>query len=396
MKEPVPSRWYRGLPLSGPIHKREVTGSMRDYNTTVVGLDVHKATIVAAVLRPDEERVSWTTKIENDPGQVRKLVQRLQSRGALQFVYEAGPCGYQVHRELTALGQPCTIIAPGLTPTKPGDKVKTDRRDAEKLAKLHRAGELTAIRVPTREEEAARDLTRARETTVADRLRARHRVLKFLLRQGRVWSGGTPWGTKHLKWLDEQRFELEFLQQTYEAYLRALSEVNARLATLNQQVEDMAQIDSFRVIVRNLRCLRGIDTLTALTIAAETHDLRRFVSARALMGYTGLVSSEDSSGETVRRGRITKVGNAHLRRVLVEAAWAYSRGAGTGTKLRARRKDCPADVVAIAQKAQTRLSRKYSRMVGKGKCHQKAVVAVARELTGFVWAIGQVSSEVKA
>ena len=384
------------MPLTGPIHKREVTGSMHDYNTTVVGLDVHKATIVAAVLRPDEERVSWTTKIANDPEQVRKLVQRLQARGVLQFVYEAGPCGYQVHRELTALGQPCTIIAPGLTPTKPGDKVKTDRRDAEKLAVLHRARQLTAIRVPTREEEAARDLTRARESTVADRLRARHRVGKFLLRQGRVWAEGTTWGTKHLKWLDEQRFEFDFSQRTYEAYLRALSEADGRLATLNQQVEDMAQMDAHRTIVRHLRCLKGIDTLTALTIAAETHDLKRFVSARALMGYTGLVSSEESSGDTVRRGRITKVGNAHLRRVLVEAAWTYHRGAATGTKLRERRKGCPAEVVAIAQKAQERLSRKYNRMVGKGKCHQKAVVAVARELAGFVWAIGQISAEVKA
>lgn len=369
---------------------------MRDYNTTVVGLDVHKATIVAAVLKPDEERVSWTTKIENAPAQVRKLVERLQNRGPLQFVYEAGPCGYQVHRELNALGQSCTVIAPGMTPTKPGDRVKTDRRDAEKLATLHRAGQLTAIRVPTREEEAGRDLTRARESTVADRLRARHRIGKFLLRQGRIWGEGTPWGYKHKKWLDGQSFELDFLQRTYEAYLRALSEADARLTTLNQQVEDMAQMDSYRDIVRNLRCLRGVETLTALTIAAETQDLRRFTSARALMGYTGMVSSEDSSGDSVRRGRITKVGNAHLRRVLVEAAWAYTRAATTGTKLRERRAGASPEVLAIAQKAQARLFRKYSRMVGRGKCPQKAIVAVARELTGFIWAIGQVSAEVRA
>ena len=369
---------------------------MNDYNTTVVGLDVHKASIVAAVLRPDEERVSWTTTIENEPVQIRKLVQRLQNRGALQFVYEAGPCGYQVHRELTALGQPCTIIAPSMTPRKPGDKVKTDRRDAEKLATLHRARQLTAIRVPTREEEAGRDLTRARESTVADRLRARNRVGKFLLRQGRIWCGGTAWGSRHREWLEGQRFEFEFHQRTHEAYLRALSEADARLATLNQQVEDMAQTEAYRVIVRNLRCLRGVETLTALTIAAETQDLRRFSSARALMGYTGMVSSENSSGESVRRGRITRVGNAHLRRVLVEAAWAYSRNAVTGAKAQARRIDCPAEVVAIAQKAQVRLFRKYKRMTGRGKCPQKAIVAVARELTGFVWAIGQVSAEVKA
>lgn len=369
---------------------------MRDYNTTVVGLDVHKATIVAAVLRPDEDRASWTTKIENAPQQIRKLVERLRGRGTLQFVYEAGPCGYQVHRELTALGEQCTIIAPGMTPTKPGDRVKTDRRDAEKLASLHRARQLTAIRVPTREEEAGRDLTRARETALVDRLRSRHRVGKFLLRQGRVWVGATAWGVKHRKWLDGQHFELQFLQRTYEAYLRAMAEADARLATLSEQVEDMAQMSAYRTVVRNLRCLKGVETLTALTIAAETQELRRFESARALMGFTGMVSKEDSSGPSVRRGAITKVGNAHLRRVLVEAAWAYCRGAATGTKLRERRNGCPAAVVAIAQKAQVRLSRKYSRMVSRGKCPQKAAVAVARELTGFVWAIGQVGEEVKA
>lgn len=368
---------------------------MFDYTKTVVGLDVHKESIVAAVLPPDSDRVALATKFENTPGALKTFVERLRSRGALTFVYEAGPCGYQVHRDLTAQGQECVIIAPGLIPKKPGDKVKTDRRDAEKLAQLHRAGQLTAVRVPTRAEEADRDLLRAREDVLAERLRARHRLSKFLLRQGLAWRSGCAWTKRHREWLMGLRFDLESHARTFEVYLRGLEEVEARLEALDRQVLALADNGAWKAVVANLRCLKGVDTLSALTMAVETSDFRRFASAVEFMGYTGLVSREHSSGESVRRYRITKVGNAHLRRVLVEAAWAYSQRDYTGPTLTKRRGTGSQEAVATARRAQERLCGKFRKMIGKGKPRQKAIVAVARELAGFVWHIGRVSQDTK-
>lgn len=362
---------------------------MNTHGSTVVGLDVHKQTVVAAVLPPGADRTRETVTMENTPKAVERLVARLAARGPVAFVYEAGPCGYEVQRQLTALGQPCAVVAPALTPVRPGDRVKTDRRDAEKLARLYRAGELTTIRVPTRAEEAARDVVRVREDVLADRLRARHRLAKFLLRQGRVYRETKAWGVAHRAWLRTQRFEWPTLQHTFEAYLQALEEVEARLAALNQQVTDLAQQVPYRIPVQYLRCLKGIDTLSAVTIAVEAQEFRRFDRARAFMSYTGAVSAERSSGGTVRRGSITKVGNAHLRRVLVEAAWSYRHGTGVSHELSERRKGCPAEVVRIAKKAQARLYRTFWRLTSRTKPSQVAVVAVARELAGFVWAIAQ-------
>lgn len=281
------------------------------------------------------------------------------------------------------------VVAPTLTPVRPGDRVKTDRRDAEKLARLYRAGELTPIRVPTRTEEAARDLVRGREDILEDRLRARHRLGKFLLRHGRVYHETKAWGVRHRVWLRAQRFEWTSLAQTFDAYLRALEEVEARLEIVNQQILDLAQQEPYRLPVQYLRCLKGIDTLSALTLVVETQDFRRFGHAPAYMGLSGLVSSERSSGERVRRGGITKTGNAHLRRILVEAAWAYRQRNVVGTPLAARRRGCPTEILRLARKAQDRLHRKFWRLVSRGKPHQVAVVAVARELAGFVWAMAQ-------
>lgn len=357
--------------------------------STVIGLDVHKQTVVAAVLPPRADRARETVTIENHPKAVERLVTRLAARGPVAFVYEAGPCGYEVQRQIVELGYPCTVVAPALTPVRPGDRVKTDRRDAEKLARLYRAGELTPIRVPTRVEEAARDVVRVREDALADRLRARHRLGKFLLRQGRVYRETKAWGVAHRTWLRTQRFEWPTLQHTFEAYLQALEEVEARLAALTQQVTDLAHQAPYRILVQYLRCLKGIDTLSAVTIAVEAQEFRRFDRARAFMSYTGAVSAERSSGGTVRRGSITKVGNAHLRRVLVEAAWSYRHGTGVSHELSERRKGCPAEVVRIAKKAQARLHRTFWRLTSRTKPSQVAVVAVARELAGFVWAIAQ-------
>lgn len=361
-----------------------------EQDSTIIGLDVHKDSITAAILPPTAERVMETVKIPNTPRALEALVQRLTVRGPLAFVYEAGPCGYEVHRQLTALNQSCAVVAPALTPRRPGDRVKTDRRDAEKLARLHRAGELTTIRVPSRAEEAARDLVRAREDAVIDRLAARHRLTKFLLRQGRVYRETRhAWGVLHGLWLKRQRFEPAALQQTFEAYVRSLAETDARLADLDQALAELAHQDPYRTPVAALRCLKGIDTLSALTLVVETQDFRRFPTAAAFMSFTGLVPSEASSGERVRRGSITKVGNAHLRRVLVEAAWCNRHGQVVSRELALRRRDAAPAVLAIARKAQVRLHRRYWRLVSRGKRQTVAVTAVARELAGFIWAMGQ-------
>lgn len=356
---------------------------------TIIGLDVHKETITAAVLPPGAERVVEILKIPSTQSALAALVRRLQPRGPLAFVYEAGPCGYEVQRQLTALGQPCAVIAPALTPRRPGDRVKTDRRDAEKLARWYRAGELTVIRVPTCAEEAARDLVRVREDAVADRLRARHRLSKFLLRQGRVHRETKAWGVKHRLWLKVQRFDWVALQQTFEGYVRTVDEAQARLEALNQALQDLAQQAAYRPAVEALRCLKGVDTLTALTLVVETQDFRRFPTAAAFMSFTGLVPSEASSGARVQRGSITKTGNAHLRRVLVEAAWCNRHGQVVSRELALRRQAAPSAVLQVARKAQTRLHRRYWRLLSRGKLHTVAVTAVARELAGFVWAIGQ-------
>lgn len=356
---------------------------------TVVGMDVHKKTVVAAILPSGSDCVTERVTIVNEPPAVEKLVKRLASKGPVEFVYEAGPCGYEIQRQIVGLGQKCSVIAPSLTPVRPGDRVKTDRRDAEKLARFHRSGELTEIYIPTREEESARDLVRIREDILTDRLRARQRLLKFLLRQGRVYRETSTWGTGHRRWLIQQHFEWTPLQQTFEGYMRALTEADARMAVLNQQVDDLAQTKAYGTKVSYLRCLKGIDTLSALTLVVETQQFGRFDRARAYMSYMGAVSSEYSTGDNVRRGSITKAGNAHVRRVLVEAAWCFRRRNMISAQLAERRNGCPPEVVRIAQKAQDRLHRKFSRMIGRNKLPQVTVVAVARELAGFVWSIAQ-------
>lgn len=367
---------------------------MNTNGITVVGLDVSKKMVAVGVLLPAMNRVTENRMIANQPKVIEKEVKRIiASHGPAVFVYEAGPCGYEIHRQITALGYRCAIIAPGLIPACPADRVKTDRRDAEKLAVLFRAGALTEIRVLTREEEAVRDLVRVREDVLADQLRARHRLSKFLLRQGRSYPYKKALGVKYRQWLKTQRFEWQALQQTFDALVRALDEATDRLESLNQQIEDLAKQAPYAIHVQNLRCLKGIDTLSALTLIVETQDFNRFNDARSYMGFTGLVSSEHSSGEKVWRGSITKAGNAHLRRVLVEAAWSNRHPKGVVSReLALRRQGCPSAVLQVARKAQDRLHRKYWRLVGRGKTHSKVITAVARELAGFVWAIGRQTS----
>jgi transposase len=355
----------------------------------VVGLDVHKKSIAVAVLRPEEgtRLENWT--IANDPPEITKLVKGLEAKGSPHFCYEAGPCGYPVYRQITGMGWPCAVIAPGLTPVRPGDRVKTDRRDAEKLARLFRAGELTVIHIPTQAEEAVRDLIRAREDALIDKLRARHRLMKFLLRQGRVYRETKSWGVAHQAWINAQSFELPASQMTLETYRQTVSEMENRLEGLHKRIETLAKVEPYKTPVRYLCCLKGVSTLSAMTLVAEIQDFERFQRATGFMSFTGLVSSEHSSGQRVFRGSITKVGNAHVRRILIESAWHYRRPYTMCQAIAERRRGCPREVVAIAQRAEERLRRKYWHLVQRGKSTQTSVVACARELAGFVWAIAQ-------
>jgi transposase len=282
---------------------------------------------------------------------------------------------------------PCDVIAPSLIPRRPGDRIKTDRRDAGQLAVLYRAGALTAIHIPTDQEEAARDLLRCREDIRADLLRARHRLSHFLLRHGRRFTGTKrAWTKRHSDWLQAQRWDLPALAQTHRAYVRTIEEAGARLQAIDQELRDLLTIEPLKSRVERLRCFRGIDDLTALTIAAELGDARRFPTAPSLMAFTGLIPSEHSSGTKQARGAITKTGNAHLRRVLIESAWHYRHHAFLGRSLRLRQREAPSTVIAHAWRAQRRLHRRYRRLAARGKSKQLIVTAIARELTGFLWA----------
>ena len=355
-------------------------------STRLIAFDQHAATTVAAVLLPGERTPTLQT-LASDPPTILRFVKRLQRQGPVHCCYEAGPCGFELQRSLTANGIPCDVIAPALIPRRPGDRIKTDRRDAGQLAVLYRAGALTAIHIPTEQEEAARDLLRCREDIRADLLRARHRLSKFLLRHGRRFTATKrAWSKRHQVWLRTQTWPLPALDQTHRAYVRAVDEAVARLRSVEEDLRALLDVAPLRPRVQRLRCFRGIDDLTALTIAAELGDARRFATAPSLMAYVGLIPSEHSSGTKQARGAITKTGNAHLRRVLVEAAWHYRHHPFVGDTLRGRQRGAPATVIAQAWAAQQRLHRRYARLAARGKPKQHVVTAVARELTGFVWA----------
>ncbi|MBI4638285.1 MAG: IS110 family transposase [Candidatus Rokubacteria bacterium] len=351
-----------------------------------VGLDVHKDTIAVCWVSEDGA-TEETREIANEPRAVRKLFHQLAAVGAPRACYEAGPCGYEVRRQLEALGIACEVVAPSLIPRRPGDHVKTDRRDARKLARLYRAGELTVIRVPTRQEEAARDLVRCREDLGEDVTRLRHRLGKFLLRHGRIWRERSRWSARHWSWLRAQRFDDPIAQRTFEEYLAQLDHGVDRLRALDGEIVALAQQAPWAPLVARLRCLRGLDTLSALTLLVELQDFHRFRSPRELMSFVGLTPSLYASGGREVRGSITKAGNAHARRIFVEAAWHYRHRPMQAGRLRTRAAGQPEPIRAEALRAQHRLHRRFRHLVGRGKPHQVAVVAVARELVGFVWAL---------
>ena len=352
-------------------------------NITHIGLDVHKDTIAVATLRPEsgscEERV-----IPNTPEGIRRLVAQLGDPAGLSFCYEAGPTGYDTHRLLSSLGFSCDVIAPALVPKRPGVRQKTDRSDARNLARLHRAGELIPIRVPSPAEEALRELIRAREDLKNDRRIARQRIRSFLLRHGRRPPEGATSRTAFAAWSRAQHFEEPAAEAAFSHLLAAEEVRSGQLTVIEAEISRAALEPELAPAVGLLRCFRGIDTLSAVTLIAEVGDFRRFGSAAAFMAFTGLVPSEHSSGLSVRHGSITKTGNAHLRRVLVEAAWAYQHRPAVGEKLARRLEGQPADAVAYAWRAQCRLSARFRTLVLR-KGSNKTTVAVARELAGFVW-----------
>ena len=355
-------------------------------STPIIAFDQHAASIVAAVLLPGQ-RTPASQQLTPDLPTVGRFVERIRRRGSVRCCYEAGPCGFELQRFLHARSVHCDVIAPALIPRRAGVRIKTDRRDAAQLAVLYRAGALTAVHVPTEQEEAARDLLRCREDIRADLLRARHRLSKFLLRHGRRWTQTKAWSKRHLAWLQMQHWSIPALEQTFQAYQRAVDEAIMRLRAVELDLRELLTLEPLRHRVTRLRCFRGIDDLTALTIAAEVGDAKRFARARHFMGFTGLVPSEHSSGTARHRGGITKTGNAHLRRVLVEAAWHYRHRPALGHALRVRQRGAPPTAIRQAWVAQHRLHQRYRRLLGRGKPPQAVVTAVARELAGFTWAV---------
>ncbi len=357
---------------------------------TWVGMDVHRESIQSASVCGDTGAVTARWETPNTAKGKERLAARLAQQGTVQCVYEAGPCGYDLRRFLDAKGIPCDVIAPSLIPTRPGDRVKTDRRDAEKLARMHRMGELTAIRVPTPAQEALRDLVRTREDANEDLVRCRHRLQKFLLRQGRRFEGKS-WSRDHWRWIRGLCFDDENAKTVLAEYVLSVDQQLERVARLDARIEEQAQYPEIAAAVARLKTLRGVRTLTAMTILSELIDLKRFSSARELMSFIGLVPSEYSSAGKQRRGSLTRAGNAHLRRVLVESAWHYRHPPHrTGETIRQRREGQSPEVIEVARKAEVRLYRKFNRMVMRGKRTTVAAVAVARELAGFVWAIGRI------
>jgi transposase len=362
-----------------------------EQNITFVGLDVSKSKIAVAIAeagRRGEVRF-WGT-IANDPVAVERLVEKLAARHAsLRFCYEAGPFGYGLYRQLAGLGHACDVVAPSLIPSRPGERVKTDRRDGIKLAKLNRAGELTSIWVPDETHEAMRDLVRARGAAVSDLRRARLQCQSFLLRHGRVFSAAGSWTRRHRDWLRRQHFAHPAQRIVLEELLQAIAAAEERLERLEGQIRELVSSWSLAPQVELMQALRGIALIGAATIGAELGDLRRFASPKQLMAYLGLIPSEYSSGERRHRGPITKAGNIRVRTVLVEGAWSYRLPAQISNVKQRRLQHLPKPVREIAWKAQTRLCQRHRRLVARGKPSNLVTVAVAREMAAFLWAIAQ-------
>jgi transposase len=354
-----------------------------------VGLDVHKDSIVIAVAEEGREAARVIGTIPHEWKALRKELDKLGPRWTVYCCYEAGPTGYGLARVLIAAGWACDVIAPSLVPKKSGQRIKTDRRDAAKLAQNHRAGELVAVVIPDERTEAIRDLERARGAAKKSERVVRHQLSKFLLRHGKRYPGKTTWNSTHLAWIAQQGFAQPAQQYVLADGLATVEAATLRVSQLTERLRQLVQGWNQAPLVKALQALRGVELVTAVTLAAEVGDFRRFATARDFMGYVGLIPSEQTSGPSRRQGPITKTGNARLRHVLIESAWHYQRQPRMSKALRDRSVGVAPGVCAIAWKAQKRLHHRLQRLIGRGKNHCEAVTAVARELAGFVWAIAR-------
>jgi transposase len=354
-----------------------------------VGLDVHKDSIVIAVAETGRESGRVVGSVPNEWKALSKVLDKLGARPSVFCCYEAGPTGYGLARTLHAAGWACDVIAPSLVPKKSGQRIKTDRRDAIKLAQNHRAGELVAVAIPDEQTEAIRDLERAREDAKKAERVVRHQLSKFLLRQGRRYPGKATWTDAHLAWIAKEVFVEPAQQHVLADGLATVETATLRCKQLTERLRESAENWRLAPLVKALQAMRGVEFVTAVTLAAEVGDFRRFAKASDFMGYVGLIPSEQTTGDHRRGGPITKTGNAHARHVLVESAWHYRRQPRISKALRERSVGLSPEVCAIAWKAQKRLHNRLSRLVARGKNPAEAVTAVARELAGFVWAISR-------
>jgi transposase len=361
------------------------------YSEIFVGIDVSKARNAIAVA--DGERggeVRFIGEVDASEVSMRRALKRLTAKGErAHFCYEAGPTGYGLHRLITSLGHPCIVVAPSLIPRKPGDRVKTNRRDAIGLARLLRAGELTSVWVPDEGHEAMRDLVRARAAAVETQRVHRQQVGSFMLKHGRVYPRPKAWTMRYLRWLQEQRFDHPAQQIALQEMVEAVRTSKERVLRLEASIKEFVPQWSLEPVVRALQALRGVDLIVAVTFATEIGDISRFESPRQLMAYLGLVPSERSTGDSVRRGGITKAGNGRVRHMLVESAWTYRHPAKIGASKLYKLEQVPPAVRDIAWKAQSRLTARYRALSARGKKSTVVCVAIARELVGFMWSIGR-------
>jgi transposase len=361
-------------------------------STIFLGLDVHQESITIAVLPSGALAPTRVERLPSDLAKLRRFCERLAAEGELRACYEASGAGYVLHRAMTAWGVHCDVIAPSLIPTKPGVQRKHDKHDAVQLARLYRAGELTVVRIPTEAEERVRDVVRCRETFQREILKSRHYILKFLARRGFVYRDGTNWRKPHYAWLRQLAHARSPLapedRSVFSEYLGLLEYKLSRRDELDRQIGELALTPAVATAVQRLQCFRGVQLHGAMVLTTELVDWRRFDSPRQLMAYLGLVPRERSSGDRERRGSLTKAGNSHCRHVLVQAAWAYRCQPKIGTALKIRQGGQSPLVIAHAWKAQHRLHTLYRRLAARTK-PQIAVVAVARELVGFLWAVMQ-------
>ena len=400
MKEFTPSE--AGIEtVSALVTVMQGQGLAADDYAAYVGLDVHKDTIAVAVAYEGREEPEFRGEIANRPKAVAKLVRRLSEEfdgGVLLFCYEAGPCGYGLYRELLELGHGCEVVAPSLIPRKPGERVKTDRRDALKLARSLRAGDLTAVWVPDEEQEAMRDLTRARGDMKGQEQKARQQLNAFVLRHGHAWpSNKTRWTQAHFNWLESLTFSHDWQQVVLQEYIDAVRAASQRVADITAQIMRALPQWSLAPVVDSLVALRGVDKVAAVTLLAELGDISRFDSPTQLMAFLGLVPSEHSSGRRKRKGAITLAGNAHARRMLIESAWSYRFPPRQTMHLKRKAKQASEEAKAIAWKAQKRLCGRYRTLIQAGKNQKVVTTAIARELAGFLWAIAcEVMPQVQA